>query len=165
MVKTRLIFPCVYICSMRKLLVLCFISLVLFTSCKRVPRLTEKEVLDVISRFDEGWKNKNVKLVDSTLAPSYIYFTQSGGLFSRQGVVETAGSSIYQLDSVWRHAIKVTLYENTAVVSSEWEGKGVYRGVPFREDQRCSIIVVKIKKKVQILSEHCTPILTATKFH
>jgi hypothetical protein len=142
-----------------------FVSFVLFCSCKRLPRLTEQEVVDVINRFDEGWKNKNVKLVDSTLAPSYVYFTQSGGLFSRQGVVETAGSSVYKLDSVWRHAIKVTLYENTAVVSSEWEGKGVYRGVPFNEDQRCSIIVIKVKNKVQILSEHCTPISVAPKFH
>lgn len=150
---------------MRKMLTVSLVLFVLLGSCKKMPRLTEKEVLDVISRFDDGWKNKNVKLVDSTLAPSYIYFTQSGGLFSRQGIVETAGSPIYHLDSVWRHAIKVTLYENTAVVSSEWEGKGVYRGVPFREDQRCSIVVVKIKNKVQILSEHCTPITTVTKFH
>lgn len=130
-----------------------------------MPRLTEEEVLDVITRFDEGWKNKNLQLVDSTLAPSYIYFTQSGGLFSREGVVKTAGSAEYTLDSVWRHAIKVTLYENTAVVSSEWEGKGIYRGVPFDEDQRCSVIVVKANNKVQILSEHCTPITTDTKFH
>lgn len=150
---------------MRKLLSVSLIFLLLFPSCKKMPKLTEKEVLEVISRFDEGWKNKNVKMVDSTLAPSYIYFTQSGGLFSRQGVVETAGSPTYTLDSVWRHDIKVTLYENTAVVSSEWEGKGVYRGVPFREDQRCSIVIVKIKNKVQILSEHCTPITTVTKFH
>lgn len=150
---------------MGKLFALSFMSLVLFSSCKKMPKLTEQEVLNVISRFDEGWKTKNVKLVDSTLAPSYIYFTQSGGLFSRQGVVETAGSPVYKLDSVWRHAIKVTLYENTAVVSSEWEGKGIYRGVPFNEDQRCSITVVKIKNKVQILSEHCTPITTVTKFH
>lgn len=150
---------------MRKLFAVFLFTFVLFSSCKKLPKLTEKEVLDVISRFDEGWKSKNIKMVDSTLAPSYIYFTQSGGLFSRQGVVETAGSPTYTLDSVWRHAIKVTLYENTAVVSSQWEGKGVYRGVPFNEDQRCSIVIVKIKNKVQILSEHCTPIAPVTKYH
>lgn len=150
---------------MRLLLIVATLVMLLLASCKKLPRLTEKEVLEVIARFDEGWKNKNVRQVDSVLAPSYIYFTQSGGLFSRQGVVETAGSSVYKLDSVWRHAIQVTLYENTAVVSSEWEGKGVYRGIPFKEDQRCSIVVVKVKNKVQILSEHCTPISVAAMFH
>lgn len=141
------------------------LGIVLLCSCKRYSKLTEEEVIDIINRFDEGWKNKDLSQVDSTLAPGYIYFTQSGGLFSRDGVVKTAGSPEYTLDSVWRHAIKVTLYENTAVVSSQWDGKGIYRGVPFNEEQRCSIIVIKVKNRVQILSEHCTPIRTDAKFH
>ena len=150
---------------MRKLLIPFILLAVVLSSCKRKQLLTEQEVIDVISRFDEGWKNKNLKEVDSTLAPAYIYFTQSGGLFSREGVVKTAGSAEYKLDSVWRHAIEVTLYENTAVVSTRWEGKGIYRGITFNEDQRCSIIIVKTNNKVQILSEHCTPIKTDHKFH
>jgi hypothetical protein len=154
-----------YICRMRKLLILAILFTVLFSSCRKRQLLTEQEVLDVINRFDEGWKNKNLKLVDSVLAPPYIYFTQSGGLFSREGVVKTAGSDEYKLDSVWRHAIEVKLYENTAVVTTRWEGKGIYRGVPFNEDQRCSIIIIKTNNKVQILSEHCTPIKTDHKFH
>lgn len=150
---------------MGKLLLLSLLSIVLLSSCKKKQQLTEQEVIDVINRFDEGWKNKNLKEVDSVLAPPYIYFTQSGGLFSRDGVVKTAGSAEYKLDSVWRHAIDVKLYENTAVVSTRWEGKGMYRGIPFNEDQRCSIIVIKTNNKVEILSEHCTPIRTDHKFH
>ena len=150
---------------MRKLLIPFILLTVVLSSCKRRQLLTEQEVIDVINHFDEGWKNKNLKAVDSTLAPAYIYFTQSGGLFSREGVVKTAGSDEYKLDSVWRHAIEVTLYENTAVVSTRWEGRGIYRGVPFNEDQRCSIIVIKTNNKVQILTEHCTPIKTDHKFH
>jgi Domain of unknown function (DUF4440) len=150
---------------MIKLLTAAVLSSVLFSSCIKRQLLTEQEVIDVINKFDEGWKNKNLKEVDSVLAPPYIYFTQSGGLFSRAGVVKTAGSPEYKLDSVWRHAIDVKLYENTAIVSTEWEGKGIYRGVPFNEDQRCSIIVVKTNNKVEILSEHCTPIKTDHKFH
>jgi hypothetical protein len=150
---------------MRKLLLLSLVSIMLLSSCKKNQQLTEQEVIDVINRFDEGWKNKNLKEVDSVLAPPYIYFTQSGGLFSREGVVQTAGSAEYKLDSVWRHAIEVKLYENTAVVSTRWEGKGMYRGVAFNEDQRCSVIVIKTNNKVEILSEHCTPIRTDHKFH
>lgn len=150
---------------MGKLLLLSLLSIILLPSCKKNQQLTEQEVIDVINRFDEGWKNKNLKEVDSVLAPPYIYFTQSGGLFSRDGVVKTAGSAEYKLDSVWRHAIEVKLYENTAVVSTRWKGKGMYRGVAFNEDQRCSIIVIKTNNKVEILSEHCTPIKTDHKFH
>ncbi len=150
---------------MRKIPAILYVAIFVFCSCKKIPLLTEQEAIDVINRFDDGWKNKNLKEVDSTLAPAYIYFTQSGGVFSRQGVVETAGSDEYKLDYVRRHAVQVNLYQNTAVVSTRWEGKGIYRGVPFDEDQRCSIIIIKTNNKVQILAEHCTPVKVDNKFH
>jgi hypothetical protein len=147
-----------------------FVSLMLivvcFTSCcKKQAFLTENEVLNVINTFDSGWRYKNLEQVDSVLAPSYVYFTQSGGVFSREGVVQTAGSPSYTLDSVSRTDFIVTLYENTAIVSTRWRGRGIYKERPFDENQRCSITVVKANGKVQILSEHCTPIKVARIFH
>ncbi len=150
---------------MIKLFVGVTVLVILFSSCRKQQLLTEKEVIDVINRFDEGWRTKNLTKVDSVLAPAYIYFTQSGGVFGRDGVVQTAGSDEYKLDSVSRNIITVKLYENTAVVSTRWHGRGVYRGMPFDEDQRCSVIIVKNKNKTEILSEHCTPIKTTLNFH
>jgi len=142
------------------------ILLVGYTSCKKkAPALSEEEVISVIRRFDDGWRNKNLKAVDSVLAPAYIYFTQSGGTFSRDGVVQTAGAAAYSLERMERSGFVVHLYENTAVVSTRWKGKGIYRGVPFDEDQRCSITVIKTGDKIEILSEHCTPINTSRRFH
>lgn len=139
------------------------VILLLFTvgaaSCgsKEYP-LTREEAIAAIRRFDEGWKNKDLKTVDSVLAPSYIYFTQSGGVFSRENLVKTAGSPNYSLDTTERTQYFVELYENTAVVSTRWMGKGFYNGVYFDEIQRCSLTIIKAEGKVQILSEHCTPI-------
>ena len=136
-----------------------FLLLAGFISCtKKQSPLTREEVIAVIKRFDEGWKNKNLKVVDSVLAPSYIYFTQSGGIFARANLVQTAGSPAYLLDTMERMHFFVKLYENTAVVSTRWRGKGIYNGVPFDEDQRCSLTIIKANGKVEILTEHCTPI-------
>jgi hypothetical protein len=139
-----------------------FLSLIIvvfgFTSCKKSQVLTEKEVLNVINKFDSGWRNKNRQQVDAVLAPGYVYFTQSGGVFSREGVVQTAGSPAYLLDSMDRSDVMVELFDNTAIISTRWQGKGIYMKHPFDENQRCSITVVKLNGKVQILSEHCTPI-------
>ena len=136
-----------------------FLLLAGFISCtKKQSPLTREEVIAVIKRFDEGWKNKNLKVVDSVLAPSYIYFTQSGGIFARANLVQTAGSQAYLLDTMERMHFFVELYENTAVVSTRWRGKGIYNGVPFDEDQRCSLTIIKANGKVEILTEHCTPI-------
>jgi Domain of unknown function (DUF4440) len=154
-----------YLCAMKKF----FLSLILivfaFTSCLKNRVLTEEEVLTIINTFDSGWRNKNLHTVDSVLAPGYVYFTQSGGVFSRDGVVQTAGSPAYTLDSMNRTDFTVALYDNTAIVSTRWRGRGIYKGRPFDENQRCSITVVKLDGKVQILSEHCTPIKTESIFH
>ncbi len=138
------------------ILVLLLIS---FVSCTKTQSpLTREEVIAVIKRFDEGWKNKDLKKVDAVLAPSYVYFTQSGGTFARENLVQTAGSPDYTLDTFERSEYFVELFENTAVVSTKWIGKGTYIGVPFDEIQRCSLTIIKVNGKVEILTEHCTPI-------
>lgn len=150
---------------MKKLLLILLLPTLGVVSCKKKKLLTEQEVISVINRFDDGWRSKNLKEVDSVLAPAYIYFTQSGGVFSREGVVQTAGSPEYSLEKMQRSAIKVQLYDNTAIVSTRWQGKGVYRGRPFDEDQCCSMVIVKKNDRVEILSEHCTPIKSTAIFH
>lgn len=133
-------------------------------SCTK-NNITEQEVMAAINRFDDGWEHKNLKAVDSVLSPSYIYFTQSGGTFSRDSVVATAGENSYLLERVSRSEFVITIDENTAVVSTRWKGKGSYRGTPFDEDQRCSVVLVKKNNRVEILSEHCTPVKANHIFH
>lgn len=120
--------------------------------------LTETEVMAVVSKFDEGWKNKNKALVDSVLSEHYLYFTQSGHTFNRPNLVETAGSEVYTLQNMERESQTILLEGNTAVVNTVWKGKGMYHGEAFNDKQRCSITIVKHDGKVKILSEHCTPI-------
>lgn len=150
---------------MRTEIVSFLLLIITMYSCTRQQPLTKDEVINAIKKFDDGWQNKNLNAVDSVLAPAYIYFTQSGGTFSRDSVVATAGENSYTLHDMSRSEFDVTLDDNTAIVSTRWKGKGTYRGVPFNEDQRCSIVLIKKNNKVEILSEHCTPIKTTSIFH
>jgi len=151
---------------MKNTIIICLFLLTTLTGCYKTKNiLTEEEVMLIINKFDEGWRHKSSKEVDETLSPVYIYFTQSGGLFIRDSIVQTAGSPEYLLDTMERNSFSVSLYGNTAVVSTRWKGKGVYKGIPFNEDQRCSITIIKKDNKVQILSEHCTPIKQNKIFH
>jgi hypothetical protein len=136
------------------------IILVAFTiiSCSQREKLTPQEVIAAIHRFDTGWKSKNVKIIDSILSASYIYFTRSGGIFDRKNVVFTAGSDDYKLDTVNRQEFDIKIEGNTAVVNTVWYAKGSYFDKPFDDTQRCSITVIKTNGRVQLLSEHCTPI-------
>ena len=125
-------------------------------SCQQKQVLTKEEVIAAIQRFDKGWKEKNAKAVDSVLSPSYVYFTQSGGTFDRENIVQTAGSSDYKLDTVQRQQFDIKIEGNTAIVNTVWKGKGSYFDAPFNDSQRCSITIIKNNGKVEILSEHCT---------
>ena len=138
------------------------VSLLAFLSCNEEKPaeqpLTETEVLAVIEKFDEGWKNKKEELVDSVLSEKYVYFTQSGYTFERPRLIETAGSDVYSLQTMERESQDIQLEGNTAVVNTVWKGKGSYHGENFNDKQRCSITIVKHNGKVKILAEHCTPI-------
>jgi hypothetical protein len=132
----------------------------LFTGCDSPKEevLTEQEVAIVMEKFDRGWKEKNSQLVDSVLSEKYLYFTQSGRTFTRQGLIETAGSNEYTLQNMERENLTIQLDGNTAVVNTIWKGKGYYHGEAFNDKQRCSVTIVKHAGKVRILAEHCTPI-------
>lgn len=120
--------------------------------------LSETEVLAVMDKFDQGWKEKNAGLVDSVLSEKYLYFTQSGKTFTRQSLVATAGSDEYRLQNMERENLTIQVEGNAAVVNTIWKGKGIYHGEAFNDRQRCSVTIIKHNGKVMILAEHCTPI-------
>ena len=124
-------------------------AILLFTgqSCKYKETLTPEEVTSAVKRFDNGWRYKNAKAVDSVLSPSYIYFTQSGGIFKRANVMQTAASSDYQIETLQREQLDIKIEGNTAIVNTIWKAKGVYFGVPFNDTQRCSIPLLKTMEK------------------
>lgn len=131
------------------------------TSCRqKIETISEGEVIAAINQFDDAWENKNAAVVDSVLSPHYMYFTQSGGTFDRANLLKTASSPVYKLQTMERSKFSIIIEGNTAVVNSIWYGKGSYHGEDFDDSQRCSITLVKLKGKVKILSEHCTPIKT-----
>lgn len=146
-------------------ILLLFVLLVLLNACnvKTPALLTEQEVHDVIKKFDEGWKTKDARAVDAVLSAKYLYFTQSGNTFDRASLVQTAASSVYQLQTMEREQFTMQIEGNTAVVNTVWKGKGSYHGENFDDNQRCSITVVKVNDEVKILAEHCTPIKSVKK--
>jgi hypothetical protein len=120
--------------------------------------LTKEEVYAVIDKFDEGWRNKNAALVDSVLSEHYVYYTQSGNAFNRPNLIATAGSDVYQLQTMERENLTIQIEGNAAVINTIWKGKGYYHGEQFDDKQRCSITIVKHNGAVKILAEHCTSI-------
>ena len=143
---------------MKKTIIILYIIFTGLGCIKKEELLKEEEVFAVINRFDEGWRNKNAELVDSVLSEKYLYFTQSGHTFTRSNIISTAGSDIYELQTMERENLTMQIEGDAAVVNTIWKGKGYYHGEQFNDKQRCSITIVKHDGQVKILAEHCTPI-------
>jgi hypothetical protein len=143
---------------MKKAVFFITVSVLLLGCLQKEKELTEQEVYAVLDKFDQGWEKKNSNLVDSVLSEHYVYYTQSGKPFDRKNIIATAGSDVYQLQTMDREHLTLQIEGNTAVVNTIWKGKGFYHGEQFNDKQRCSVTIVKHNGVVRILAEHCTPI-------
>lgn len=119
----------------------------------------EEDIRRFVERYDEAWNRKDAAAIERILAPSYVYFSSKGEVRSRQSLLGELLSPKYTLASAERTELKVYLTLGTAIVSSRWKGHGTYDGQEFRDDQRCSIVVLQGKQGWLVLSEHCTQIV------
>lgn len=124
-------------------------------------KLSTSEVLSTLEAYDEAWAAKDTATVREFLTGSYTYFNSSGGVRSGDWLLrELLGHPGYQLDYSDRTEMQVTVFGTAAVVSSRWRGEGSYNGQPVRDDQRCSLVVVRDGVELKIAAEHCTEITT-----
>jgi ketosteroid isomerase-like protein len=119
----------------------------------------QEDVIHFIEEYDRAWNSKDASAVARLLAPDYVYFSSTGQVQSRQHMLDMMASPKYILASAERSEMKMYRMSGTAVVSSRWRGHGSYDGKEFRDDQRCSIVLVRDGQRWLVLSEHCTQIV------
>ena len=119
----------------------------------------EDDVIRFVQEYDRAWNNKDSAAVARFLASDYVYFSSKGQVESRQHMLDMLLSPKYIVASAERIEMKVYRMSDTAVVSSRWKGRGSYDGKEFRDDQRCSVVLVRQGQGWQVLAEHCTQIV------
>lgn len=120
--------------------------------------ISRDEVMAFIMTYDEAWNSRNNKAVDSLYASQYKYFTSVGGVSSRMRNLEILTADYYRLTTANRTEIEISIDGNTAIVSSRWQGNGIWKGEPFNDNQRCGLVIQRQGKQLKLLSEHCVDI-------
>ncbi len=121
--------------------------------------ISSSEALAAVRELDDAWRAKDTAVVAGLLADDYTYFSSTGAVLSRDWLLdELLGNPTYRLDRSERSELQVTVHGAAAVVSSRWRGEGSYEGEPVRDDQRCTLVVVKDRARTRIAMEHCTNI-------
>ncbi len=129
------------------------------TNAQKQVKQTD-EVVQLLKKYDEAWDKKDSATVGKILASDYVYFTSTGGVWSRQQTLDLLNSPKYNLTFAERSEIKTFLTGNTLIISSRWKGKGTYDQEEINDDQRCGLIFAKDGKQWKLLSEHCTQIVS-----
>lgn len=124
----------------------------------RSRQSAEEEIIRFVEKYDNAWNHKDAAVIERILAPDYVYFTSKGEVRSRQALIDELLSPKYTLVSAERTELKIYLASATAVVGSRWKGQGMYDGLEFHDNQRCSIVLAREKREWRVLSEHCTQI-------
>ena len=126
--------------------------------------LSKEEVISFLHTYDDAWNTKKNKIVDSLYSSQYRYFTSVGGVSSRARNLEILAADYYKLIAANRTEIDISIDGNTAIVSSRWQGNGIWQGEPFNDNQRCGLVIQKKGKELKLLSEHCVDITTEPSF-
>ena len=142
----------------RSLALLMYLAILATAPAKPTPP-PQDDVLRSVEAYDRAWNSKDAAAVARILASDYVYFSSKGQVETRQHMLDMLGSPKYILASAARTETKVYRLSDTAVVSSRWQGHGSYDGKEFRDDQRCSVVLVRQGQGWQVLSEHCTQIV------
>jgi ketosteroid isomerase-like protein len=140
--------------------ILLFLCLAILATAPAKPLAPpQDDVLRFVEEYDRAWNTKDATTVGRILASDYLYFSSKGQVQTRQHTLDMLLSPKYILASAGRSEMTVHRLSDTAIVSSRWQGHGSYDGKEFRDDQRCSIVLVRQGQAWQVLSEHCTQIV------
>ncbi len=115
-------------------------------------------VLRAVEEYDRAVDARDSLRLTEIMSPRFMYFTSSGAVRDRDRFVAFLVSPAYQPARRQRDELVPIVHGATAVVSSRWRGSGTYRGRPFEDDQRCSLVLSRIDDAWKLLAEHCTPI-------
>ncbi len=130
------------------------------TACaERQPEDAAADVLRVIEAYDRAVGEKDSLRLTEIMSPRFVYFTSSGAVRDRDRFVAFLVSPAYRPTHRRRDELVPIVQGGTAVVSSRWSGSGTYRGQPFEDDQRCSLVLSQTEDAWKLLAEHCTPII------
>jgi hypothetical protein len=141
-----------------------------FAACNDGPpgstlsTISKEDITNFLKTYDDAWNAKNNRVVDSLYAPQYRYYTSVGGVSSRARNLEILAADYYKLIVANRTEIEISIDGNIAIVSSRWQGNGIWKGTPFNDNQRCGLVIQKKDDQLKLLSEHCVDISTEPAF-
>jgi ketosteroid isomerase-like protein len=108
-----------------------------------VEATTEREIRDLVARWDEAMIGNDPNVIGSFMAEDWIIVGPDGSVDSKERFLALIASGELSHDVMTTRDMQVRVYGQTAVTVASGTSGGRFRGTPFLLTERASCVFVK----------------------
>jgi ketosteroid isomerase-like protein len=141
-------------------------SLLVVAWARGVYQTKESTAEQIKALHEEGRKaalKGDTSFLEKYLADDYIGIGGDGRVFTKTESIQRRKSGAVKIESIDELAVKVRMYEDTAIVNSLTSVRGMIDGKPIIGDSRATFVWVKQKGNWKEVAFQLTPVAPASK--
>jgi len=119
-------------------------------------RDSEKEILEVESKFGEAMIQNDVEAIGRILSDDWIIIDPEGGVVDKSRFLDVIRSGALKHEAMDSEDIRVRTYSNTATVTAVTHTRTKYLGKEFTTHERATDVFVKKDERWQCVLTHLT---------
>ena len=119
-------------------------------------RDSEKEILEVESKFGEAMIQNDVEAIGRILSDDWIIIDPEGGVVDKSRFLDVIRSGALKHEAMDSEDIRVRTYPNTATVTAVTHTRTKYLGKEFTTHERATDVFVKKDERWQCVLTHLT---------
>ena len=125
-------------------------------------RDSEKEILEVESKFGEAMIQNDVEAIGRILSDDWIIIDPEGGVVDKSRFLDVIRSGALKHEAMDSEDIRVRTYSNTATVTAVTHTRTKYLGKEFTTHERATDVFVKKDERWQCVLTHLTTLTKKT---
>ncbi len=138
-----------------------FAAITLLAACTSNERSKEPEMnrlTHFVNVYDSALLKRDTGTLGRMLAEDFISTNTEGRVLNKSQTLGSIATTEMQLNEGKSSDVKVTVFDNAAVVTGTFRGSGTYRGNPVDINERYSTFWIKKDTSWQIVAEHLSVI-------
>jgi len=139
--------------------VLVSVSLPTFAQEKKASNSVEQAMLKLEQQWEDALLKSDVAALERIYDDSLIYTHSSGAIDNKSAYVGNIKSGVTKYESMKRDDIKVSVYDDTALVTCHWEVHVLNRGNKIDTNARLLHVYVKKKDGWKMVAHQATRIV------
>ena len=126
-------------------------------------RDSEKEILEVESKFGEAMIQNDVEAIGRILSDDWIIIDPDGGVVDKSRFLDVIKSGALKHEAMDSEDIRVRTYPNTATVTAVTHTRTKYLGKEFTTHERATDVFVKEDGRWHCVLTHLTTLTKKTR--